>query len=123
MQLTHLGASAATVSNTSNTPLAREPVGIFTVLPLAHRSAHPGFRCRRSWVPEEGPDAGLSIRRSVSAPGGVRTDSVGARAPRTCRVGRALYQPLRVALAVLVGGEGFEPPTSCSQSRRSARLS
>ena len=35
------------------------------------------------------------------------------------RIGRQLYEYLRLAM---VGAEGFEPPTLCSQSRCATRL-
>ena len=57
--------------------------------------------------------------RLFGAPGGTRTPDPRLRRP-------LLYPPelpgLFVSLGKMVGVEGFEPPTSCSQSRRATRL-
>ncbi len=43
---------------------------------------------------------------------------------RTCdpRLRRPLLYPAELQAQILVGVEGFEPPTSCSQSRRATKL-
>ena len=82
----------------------------------------PGTTIRCSTVELHPPQAVRGISRSISilnptplfltgTPGGIRTPDIRLRRP-------ALYPTELLAPNSVVGARGFEPPTSCSQSRR-----
>src|SRR6202158_221625 len=73
----------------------------------------------RRWLEFQEPFAALAPARPHR-----RLGRVGDACQRHETIFLILWPPARFAAAVaVVGARGFEPPTSCSQSRRSTRLS